>query len=301
MRSLDPGLAAVASFYDWGEGMAVNLYFPYDGSPHGRWVFRYALRMAFQIPGHTIHVVHAHTADISNADISIARKQLEQEASATGMTVNWTTVTPTTDVYDALAAAIPDSRDTLVVCGTRSAARHTRYLSGSVCERFLTRGQRQVVVIRVNNPGLLGFPQHVLVPFVDRPGQLRNSVPVVRLLAPDIVSIHVLLVQKPKRPLRTSSPQYVATSASHGLAFLERIETELTTFLPTSDVTIDGAVRTASDFATEVIEYANRVHARLILLGATRRSWWNRRFCNDPLELILRRANCDVAIYRDFP
>jgi nucleotide-binding universal stress UspA family protein len=275
--------------------MISRLYFAYDTSLQ---VSRYAIRMAARCPDRTLRAVHVQTGEIDAEALEAARSQLARECDATRVTLEWTILSPSGTIFDTLDAAIPDSPDTLVVCGTRSRVTRSKYIDGSVSGGFLKPGQRHAMVIRVANPGLAGIPQDVLISVAGHPRGMRDGLPIIELLAPDLESIHVLLVQKLSRWYRwSSSLETIRRLRDEGMPYVVRLERELSAILP-DGIIIDGHVKVAKNIAAEIVKQANRVRARMILLRASERSWWERCVSGNPLEEILRQANCDVAIYR---
>jgi nucleotide-binding universal stress UspA family protein len=130
---------------------------------------------------------------------------------------------------------------------------------------------------------------------------MRDGLPIVELLAPDLESIHVLLVQKLSPWYRWSnSLETIRRLRDEGMPYVERIERELSAILP-EGIIVDGHVKVAKSIAAEIVEHANRVRARLILLESSERRRWERCVSGDLLEEVLRHANCDVAIYRGVP
>ena len=53
------------------------LYFAYDGSIHGDWVARYAMRMASRLPDPGLQVLHVEDGKLSKADLKKRLARLE--------------------------------------------------------------------------------------------------------------------------------------------------------------------------------------------------------------------------------
>jgi len=57
----------------------------------------------------------------------------------------------------------------------------------------------------------------------------------------------------------------------------------------------------SDDWAKEVIISAGRLNTHLICMEASKRNLKDHFIFSNPLEEILRKATCDVALYRGIP
>jgi nucleotide-binding universal stress UspA family protein len=102
----------------------------------------------------------------------------------------------------------------------------------------------------------------------------------------------------PRWRYRVLTHDRVQQLCQQGTEYCRRVEAEISQALGFKRSLIDGHVVVSDDVPKEIVIYANKVRARMIYLGASERSPPQRFFYGNPVEQVLRDANCDVAIYR---
>jgi nucleotide-binding universal stress UspA family protein len=189
-----------------------------------------------------------------------------------------------------------------LVCGARAKEKGRGLLAGTVGQRFLRIGGRQVLALRVVQPGLLGAPHRLLVPVAGHALGFRPGLPFLKLLAPDTTHIHLLHVARiPSPRLRRLTHEQSAYIRRAGVGLCTEAERELNAALGHSKVIIDSHVAVSDDVAREIIIQAGKLRSQLIYLGASERSLARQLVSGSPLERVLRDAPCDVAVYRGVP
>lgn len=279
------------------------LYLAYDGTSHGDWVARYAIRLAANSPDRQLHVVCIAVDANHSARSRDPFEQLERECVRQQVTMLRTLDVDSHDaiqgVAERLNARLPVGPDVHLICGTRARLHGRGLLSGSVAQSLLARGNRNVLALHVVHPGLLGEPRDVLIPVSGHPRGLRLAVPWLRRFGPTVRRLHLLHVAGPPRDwwrMATVDDLERALAPSHD--YLRRIESELAAVVELRDAIVDVTVLAGRDVPREIINHANRTRSRLIFLGASQRSLSQRLWAGNPVERILATAPCDVAIYR---
>jgi len=273
------------------------LVFAYDGSLNGDWVAHYAVRFAANTSARTLRLVHIADASPEPAlDERIAR--IADECAVVGVALETALVARgEASVAERLLEVVPE-RATLIA-GTRARPRNRLWLAGTVSARLLETARCSVIAIRVVNPGVLGQPGTVLLPFAGRPRQVTLALPLLRLLGPDLRRLHVLFVREVSAPrFRVMRHEVAETLLAEGRAFLAPIEAELRDGLAPRRVALDSSVVVSSDAAAEIRTCAGTHRSRLIALGASRRSLPERVVFGSPIEQLLRDTPSDVAVYR---
>jgi nucleotide-binding universal stress UspA family protein len=268
------------------------IHLAYDGSLNGEWVSRYALRLAARRPPHRLGLVHVRDGSLADDALAARIHRIEGEAAALGVTLEPRIVAPTRGVFRALDVALPRGAEDLVVCGTRVRSRRG-FLRGTVSQKLLARSGRSLVAIRVVQPGLLGDPRRFLVPLSAHRAGLAGAWPILRAFLPDAERVFLLRVLSGPGPW-SRQPKAAREEA---WSLLREVMGELRARLPEADFHLDGRVVVAADWAHEICVQASQQRARMVLMGASDRTLFERALSN-PLERVLREAPCDVGICR---
>jgi len=202
-------------------------------------------------------------------------------------------------VFRDLRKHIPAEPGTLLVCGARLKAGGQGYLSGTVSEMLLSDKSFDVMAVRVVQPGLLGAPRRFLIPVAgDRTGFL-TATDILMRFAPDIDRVQLLRVMMIKRQLLR---RLLGNQAGHlrakGWESLKGLSEELAEITAMDPWKIDADVRVSDDWAQDVIIAANRHKSHLILMEASWKHLTAKFLYGNPIEVVLRDAPCDVAVYR---
>lgn len=277
------------------------LYFAYDASVNGDWVSHYALRLATHHPSRQLSLVYVDDGRVPRSEVNHRIEHICSEANRSGVKLSVEARAATQGVFASLAAFIPAGHETFLVCGARASERGRGFLAGTVGERFLKMGGRQVLALRVVQPGLLGVPRRLLVPVTGQTS-FRSGLPLLKLLLPDLTHIHLLHVElvSSMRMRRLTHEQAVHLRRP-GVGLCAEMERELTDALGDSTVMVDTHVVVSDDVAKEIIIHAGKLNSRLIYTAASERSLTRSVVAGNPLEQLLRDAPCDVAIYRGLP
>ncbi len=269
----------------------------YDGSLNGDWVAHYAVRFAANTPERALRLVHvSEGAAASGLDGSIAR--IASECRALGVRLE-TELAPRGegDVASRLLELVPERAT--VVAGVRARPRRRAFLAGTVTARLLGAGRFSVIALRVVHPGVLGQPGSVLLPISGRPRQSALALPFLRLLGEDLQRLHVLLVREVSGlRLRAFGHERRERLLAEGRALVAPIEDDLRAGLAPLRFELDSSVAVSDDVLNEVLSCAGKLRARLIGLGASRRTALERAIRGNPIERLLRDAPSDVAVYR---
>jgi nucleotide-binding universal stress UspA family protein len=275
------------------------IYFAYDGTIHGDWVSHYAIRLAVHHSTRELHLVHINEQILSPLALEERIAAIDAQCQRAGVRLQAEIGTISGDVSQSLEARLPTGPETFVLCGTRSRRSRSGWLSGTVSERLLQSNLRQVLAVRVMQPGLLGLPRDFLLPIAGHPQGFRGGLPLLRLFGPDISRIHILHVHRlPHWRYRVLTHDSVQRLSQRGAEYCRRIEREISQELGLDPAMIDTRTIVSDDVPKEIVIFANKVRSRLIYLGASQRTLPQRFFYGNPIEQILRDANCDVAIYR---
>jgi nucleotide-binding universal stress UspA family protein len=278
------------------------LCFAYDGSIHGDWVARYAMRMASRLPEPLLQVVHVEDGELSKADLQQRFAQIASSCTELALPLELTSAPLRKSVAATLLALVPEGPDHFLVCGTRVRQRGRGLLADTVSEKLLRAGPCQVLSIRVMQPGLLGGPRNFLVPVSGRPEGIRVGLPFLRLLAADAMKLEILLVrQVSHRRFRQIGHAEATSLVREGQHYVSGIEESLASELALPIHSLDGTVVLSDDIPKEIVIQAAKHRSQLIYMGASATSLRRRSVYGSPIEQVLRSAPCDVAIYGDPP
>lgn len=270
----------------------------YDGSLNGDWIARYALRFALH-GGKALRVLHVREAQHPEAEIRASCERLQDDAGRLGVDLQLELLPPAKSVLHTLLAALPAGPGHLVVCGTRARSRQSAYLAGTIAEKLLHGHRCAALALRVVQPGLLGVPCDLLLPWHGHEHGIEPLLPFLHLLAPDVKRLELLrgsIVSRLRQ--RQLSNTQRGLLRSEGERMLATLRGHLDALPFAAGVRIDGHTTICSDWEEEIALQASRLHCRLIVVGARTRSLPHRLMLRNPLEQLLRHAPCDVAVYR---
>ncbi len=257
------------------------LHFAYDGSLNGDWVAHYGIRLAAHHPEHALRVLHVREDKPLDLDAHLARLRVECEHFQVRLLVDEVRATR---VADAIIDAVPTGDGELLLCGTRLRPRNRLYLSGTVSERLLQKARVRTLCVRVVQPGLLGQPGRILLPFAGHPRGASAVLPLLELFDGDVSRLHILLVVDEFSPEATG--------------YIARVEHELQAGLADWAPQLDSHVVAGRDIAHEIVVNAGKRRCALVLLGASERTLPERVLHGSPIERVLRASPADVAIYK---
>jgi nucleotide-binding universal stress UspA family protein len=275
-----------------------RVHLAYDGSLHGDWTARYAFSLARSLDVPRLTVVHVDVVGDEVPSLSSRLAWLERLGRDAGVETEVVRIEGC-DVFRALDRAVPSRADALLVCGTRARDRGRGLLLGTPSERLLREGGRNVLALRVLDPGSLGAPERVLVPLSENPRAAKRVLPLLELLAPRTHELllyrAVTMTELAFRHLSAHASQELVEEA---LARLDAERALLAEHLELGARRIDARVEVSDDWPRSVLTAAARLRARLVVLGATERSLPRRFFLGNPTEQVLRGARTDVGIFR---
>jgi len=291
------------------------IYLAYDGSINGDWIAGYAITLAIHDPARRLVILHVATGEFPLDEARAKIEGIERRAIAAGVVVDVAVVPSSGDVFHDLLARIKNGSDVAVVCGARANPRAhqlmrpfrgTRvrgggrgYLDGTVSERLLDHRRFDVAAIRVVQPGLLGAPRRFLFPVAGDLAGLRAGMNLLGRFGPIADYVHLLHVVMVKRVVfRRLRETDAAKLRARGWRYLDGVELELAARTGLGADKIGADVVVSDDWAHETIIAASRHKSQLILLEASRRHLAGGFFWGDPVEVALRDAPCDVAVYR---
>lgn len=272
------------------------IHFAYDGSLNGDWVAHYAVRFALATPARRLRLLHVRDAAVGpTLDERLAR--IEEECAQLGVTLEREILAGDGgDVGARLLARLPDDPRALLVAGTRWRPRGQSYLAHSVTARLLAHAHGTVLGVRVANPGFLGQPGRMLLPLAADLPRLGAALPLLRVTAPDLRELQLLVV----RPLSRLRLRMLGAEAASRLLAEDRLlaaelETELRAALAAPDCHLDATAVLCEDEAPEILAVARRLHSRLIAVEARHHA---AAPGNAPmLERLLANPPCDVIVF----
>jgi len=274
------------------------IYLAYDGSLNGDWISRYAIRLAANSPSRALTVLHVLDREIPEEALQASLDDIETACADAGVTCLRDVRPLTRNVASALIAPLPVDPEAFVVCGTRTGFQGRGFLTGTISEQLLRRAPCNVLALRILQPGLLGHPGDVLVPLFTR-GATHAFLPFLRLVAPDLTALHVLQIVSINRwRLQRMPARDVSRYSRGGSAKLDAALAAIRETCDPDTFYLDGQVTVTDDWRREVVLSASRLKAHLILAGPMERLLPNRFLSGYAFEKMLRRAPCDVGIYR---
>jgi nucleotide-binding universal stress UspA family protein len=278
--------------------MIAEVHLAHDGSLNGDWVARYAVRLAAASSSRRLHVVHvAAGGGAGELDASLGR--IAASCDLEGVALRTTQVPGARKVAAALVETVPARRDVLLVCGVRRRDMGRGLLAGTVSARLLRSARHNVLAVRAVHPASLGAPRRLALPLSGNPQTVGRMLPLLRLLSSslhEVVCFRTMTVGRFR--FRHLTPVGGARLEGEGRAFLRAQAALLREELGSHGPRVDLHVTVSDDWPKEIVLAASRFSADLVLLGATERSLPGRVFLGNPLEQILHRCPCDVAIHR---
>lgn len=275
------------------------IHLAYDASINGDWVAWYAINLARNVPERRLHVIHIETPEISADSRAEALARLKRECEAAEVRAEIAVQPDEGGVFRSLQRHVPEGPDVYLLCGTRVRSGGRGFLAGTISEQLLRDRRFGVIALRVLQPGLLGIPHNVLVPVAGSPEGLEGAAEILRLLAPEIKHLQLLRVMTVKHLLfRRLAPQQAARLLRKGEQILDKVEQALCAHLGLDEDDVDTQVAVSDDWAHETVIAANQHKSHLICLEAARHVLTRRFAYGNPLEVVLRDAPCDVAVYR---
>lgn len=271
----------------------------HDGSVYSDWVAHYALHMAANEEDRKLLFLHVLEGKV-NADLVQAKlAQLEGDCRMLGVDLRSELLSLGNSVHRSLRQAIPHDPAALLVCGTRIKPNRRDFLTGTIAEKLLRMHLCPVLALRVVQPGLLGNPHNLLLPFAGHAAGFERVWPVFQRLAPALRQVHLF------RALAVSPILMTHLTAAReerlrkiGTEHLETVYREMLARIGEPSFPIDRRLAVTSDWPGEVLVLASRLKAQMILLGVSERSLAHRAFHGVGIEQVLRATPCDVGIYR---
>jgi len=271
------------------------IHLAYDGSLHGDWVARHAIRLATHPAEGVLTIHHVHDGSLEAAVLDARLGRIEEEARAYEVCVVRRVVASDGGVYATLESHLPRGPAHQVVCGTRIRSKRG-FLAGTVSQKLLRCPGLRVVAIRVVQPGLLGHPRHFLIPLADSRDHRASLLHCAELFLHDAERVSLLRVLSAGflRARHLPGSDRRALTARGWNQIHETMEL-LRGRVPDASFRLDGHVVISNDWGHEILVAAASLHVRMVLLEASRRSLSRVAF-GDPLERILERTPCDIGI-----
>ena len=275
------------------------IYLAYDGSTNGDWVARYGVTLASHAPDRHLEVIHVDTGEVPRSRLDEKLALLAIECGTAGVALETAVVPPAGDVFRTLVEHVAAGAENFLICGARATANGKGYLSGTTAERLLDQHRSNVMVIRVLQPGLLGAPHQFLLPVAGDPLGARAGMALLKLFDGDVRRVELLKVMTVgARTFRHLRPERAARLRADGQRYLKAVEDELIARTGLAAADIDVNVVVSDDWVREIVIAASRHRSHLICMEASLRHLRTDFFYGNPLEVVLRDAPCDAAIYR---
>ncbi len=271
----------------------------YDGSVNGDWIARYAVHIAAGTPTKSLTLLHVE--DLSFVAGALADKidNIKMMADVSSVDLGVQIAPMREGVFGGLMAWLGGKTDSLVVCGVRARGGRRGYLAGTISERLLREGPFTTLAIRVMQPGLLGHPQHILMPVSGREHGLRVGIRLLNHLAPDLHRLDLMRVMTvPRQRFRHLSTLEAERFQQEGHDFLDNVETILRENTLIEPDRVHTVVRVSDDWPKEILIQAGRRNCDLVLMEAPRRGLDGKSDYGKPIEELLRDAPSDLALYR---
>jgi len=265
------------------------LYLAYDGSMNGDWIARYAIQLATQIDDRTLQVIHIFDRESIDA-ISEKIDDLHELAAEHNVHLMTRKVPRISDekISDLLEKTIPHSRDSIVIAGARAKDKKQGFLKGTVSEKLLYSDLFNVLVLRVVQSGRAGFHGGLVLPVSGRDKSVYQNNRFLSMLLPLADSLHLLHIVRAGKSFVSHRAR---TGLQHrGLSYVREIQEELDSYK--KDVHSSSLL--SANWKHDLLAYANRWKAGLILLGATERKFGG----SADMEYLLSYSPVDVAVFR---
>lgn len=268
----------------------------HDGSLYSDWVARYALNFAAAEAEPKLLALHVLDGKTSRDLVATKFEMLAAACSDLNIEFVSQFLPINSGVYRSLRHAIPHEPEALLLCGTRVKEKKRTFLSGSVAEQLLRNHQCPVLALRVVQPGLLGSPQHLLLPLAGHVSGFARIWPIFQRLAESVQRVHLFRSVHLRNAYLHPARQRQLLDA--GQSYLARIAVEMAENLPDLSFCVERQVMLSSDWPNAVLMQASRLKVQMILLGVSERNLAHRAFHGVGIERVLRETPCDVGIYR---
>jgi hypothetical protein len=279
--------------------MDPELYLAYDGSINSDWVARYALRLSSNTTSRQLTLLHIMDGSLSVDGVVAKVEQLQQDCRRLAVELKISYLQQQKSVVTTLLDAVPSGKDCYCICGARATSRGKGFLAGTISQELLKARKFNTLALRVVNPGLLGCPANVMFPLCGHPRKFEAAMPFLLMLSPCIKKL-VLLRVMTFNPLvfRYLSAVRARKAMLAGVSFLRDVMAEIHSMPGKCPFEMDDHVLISDDWVKEVVVQAGKVRSGLILLGASDRLLQSHFYYGNKIEQLLRRAPCDVGIYR---
>lgn len=279
------------------------IHLAYDGSINGDWVAWYALNLARHDPDKSLTVIHVDTGELSAETVSQKLEDFARECEREGVRMSTELRAcggcAPVSVFKALCDAVPPGAKSLLVCGARLKPGGGAYLSGTVSEKLLSDRTFPVMAVRVVQPGLLGAPTRFLMTVAGEREGFLTGAEILGRFGDEVKRVNLLRVMMIKRQIfRRLDHAQAETLRRKGWDMMAGLEDELARRIGIDAWKIDTNVAVSDDWAHEAIIAAGRHKSHLLLMEASRRDLGAGYLYGNAIEVVLRDAPCDVAIYR---
>ncbi len=274
-----------------------TIHLAHDGSVNGDWVGHYALRFAARTESRILNVWHVAGGRRREESFAASRARLLAEADAAGVQVRFGPRLHARNPAAALEEAVPAGAGNHLLAGARVNPTGRGALAGTVTERLLERARRDVLALRVIDPGLLGVPRAAALALSGNPWSVARALPYLRLLGLEWLVLVRVMTLSPSAFARLT-PDRAGELEAVGRDDLVRQARLLRGALRQDAPAIDRRVVVSDGWPMELVVEAARARAKLLLLGATERGRPRRLLFGNPLERVLQRAPCDVGVFR---
>ncbi|MBT3980573.1 MAG: universal stress protein [Bacteriovoracaceae bacterium] len=275
------------------------IYLAYDGSLHSDWVARYAMNMATNIGVKELHILYVEDGKMSRSKFDEKLKALVDEVEQRNLEPFVSILPLKGNVSSSIINHLPQNSQCFLIAGARSHGHLKGFLSGSIAEKLLIKNKSfSTIIFRVTRPGLLGVAKNILIPTAKNHLHLQQASSILKGFAPGISELRLLHIKKLfSLFFRNLSPKRAERFRKKSLQDLEEVSSFMKASLDLGDHQIKTHAQLSNSLSKEVILFANKWHSDLIFMGAPD-SYLNRHsFFGNLFEQILRRSNCDVALY----
>lgn len=275
------------------------VFLAYDGSLNGDWVARYAILFAARSEGRSLTLLHVNDGSLGPEQRDAKLDGIERLCREQKVSLTLCMLALHERVDFSLLKVLPNGPGDLLVCGTRVRQQTRGYLAGTVAERLLAASHIPVLALRVVQPGLLGQPRSLLLPFGGHPRGCRDLAPLLSPLLPGFEVVHLLraIAASPGQLLRLSSAERLRLRQA-GLRYLRHVHAELDLLAGDRVPRIDEHLAICDDWVNEILMLASRLRIQLMIIGATSQPRWRHWLRPAGIERLLAATPCDVGIYR---
>jgi nucleotide-binding universal stress UspA family protein len=268
-----------------------------DGSQQAAWMLHYALRMASRAQPARLQVLHVR--ERGDEHLQARMRQHALLAERYGVEVIPREIDRKRDVPGTLAEHVETGPRDVVIVGFRAHTRGRGLAFGSVGQALLSRHDHSVLAMRIVQPGNLGLPKVLAMGLSESPRLHERLLPALQLFAPDLDELWLLRVMEVQlRFLGLLTFEQAQALQQKGQSTLGAAALALRDSLDGDAPYVDSRVSVADRWPTQLVIDAHRVHAHLLLLGASDHLLPRRFALSNPLETVLRNAACDVAVFR---